>query len=76
MQFVQIVFERDYFQAVQQDKESDLVISSLADSIVIGNQELNLPDAWGTPVGWGVIASLTGLSNHTSYGSGVNYGCA
>lgn len=45
-------------KAVQQVKESNLIVHSMADSIVLGNQELNLPDAWTTPVGWGVIASL------------------
>ena len=51
----------DMRKAAQQVKNSDVVIHSLADSIIFGNQEISQPSAWTTSVGWTLIGSLIAI---------------
>ena len=45
-------------KAAQQIKTSDVVIHSLADSIIFGNQEISQPSVWTTSIGWSLVGAL------------------
>ena len=51
----------DMKKAVQQVKNSDVVIHSLADSIIFCNEEINQPNAWTTSIGWSLIGAQVAL---------------